>query len=69
MSTKEHIIRQLERLPAEELSIIQRLVELMVCRAGPPAAGRPVVRVGGRWKGVFPEDFDVDNALAEIRRG
>jgi hypothetical protein len=29
----------------------------------------PPRRLRGRWRGRFPEDFDIDSALREIRSG
>ena len=60
-------IRELERLalalPAEERrELIQRLAQSLSERSG--SSGRDLF---GIWRGRFPDSFDVDAALREIR--
>jgi hypothetical protein len=59
----EHVIRLADGLSSEEKL---RLVEHIVRNLREPARQEPR-SLRGIWAGKFPEDFDVDAALAEIR--
>ena len=67
--TREELIREIDNLSKDELSVVGRLIQLLTHRAQPRDPEREPEGLGGRWKGVFPEDFDVEKEIAEIRRG
>jgi hypothetical protein len=75
-ATLEEVTRLAEQLSAEEQrALVEHLSrrapsgegEEPAADAVPPAAGRPPKSLYGIWEGHFPEDFDVDAALHEIR--
>ncbi len=65
MNHLERITEMADRLPpAEQLKLVEHLAQRLqrqVLNIKKPQSLR------GIWKGKFPEDFDVDEALREIR--
>jgi hypothetical protein len=59
--TVERLVRQLDR--EEQLALMEQLAHHL--RKAEPAP-QPM-DLHGVWRGAFPEEFDVDAALAEIR--
>jgi hypothetical protein len=63
-SKREQIEALLEGLSRDELlSLIEHITQRLRQREG-----RTPQRLYGIWKGKFPEDADIDAALARIRR-
>jgi hypothetical protein len=74
-ATLEEVTRLADQLSAEEQ---RALIEHLSHRASPggagewadttlPLADRPPRSLRGLWHGHFPEDFDIDAVLYEIR--
>jgi hypothetical protein len=74
-ATLEEVTRLADQLSAEER---RALMEHLSRRASaaesgeptggvPPAADRPPISLYGIWEDQFPEDFDVEAVLYEIR--
>lgn len=66
--SKEDLARKIESLPDAELAIIDQLVQLLAERAQSVPAQRPAIKLGGRWKGRVPADFDVEKAIKDLRQ-
>ena len=47
---------------------LEHVVHVLARRASADSAHQRPVKLGGRWKGRVPDDFDVEKALAELRR-
>ena len=67
----ESTLEQVKRM-AESLSLGERviLVEELAHGLGQESAGdqrTPPQSLRGSWRGKFPDDFDIDSALHEIR--
>ena len=67
----ESTLEQVKRM-AQSLSLGERviLVEELAHGLGQESAGdqrTPPQSLRGSWRGKFPEDFDIDSALHEIR--
>ena len=67
-SSKEELARKMESLPDAELAIIDQLVQLLADRAQSVPAKRPAIKLGGRWKGRVPANFDVEKAIKDLRQ-
>ncbi len=62
--------RLLDQMSTEDqLALVERLVQRLrlALRSSEPEAD--AARLYGLWRGAFPEDFDLDGALSEIRHG
>jgi hypothetical protein len=65
MDVLEKVTEMADRLsPSEQLKLVEHLAQRLQKKT--LTAGKPV-NLRGSWKGKFPEDFDVDAALKEIR--
>jgi hypothetical protein len=65
MNGLEQVTQLADRLPpAEQLKLVEHLAQRLQQQT--LVAKKPVC-LRGSWKDAFPEDFDVDAALKEIR--
>ena len=56
-----------DQLSAEEQRSLLEHLEQRVRQHPPTTNGKQLQSLRGSWKGAFPEDFDIDAALYEIR--
>jgi hypothetical protein len=61
LHTVEHLALRLD--PEEQLALMEHLARHLRAAQSPP----PPQDLYGVWRGKFPDDFDIDAALAEIR--
>lgn len=52
----------------ESTEMFSPLQTLRITAPAQAAADRPTRGLGGLWAGAFPDDFDIENALAELRQ-
>lgn len=68
MDVLEEVTTMADRLsPSEQLKLVEHLAQRLQEQTLTVKTGKKPVNLYGSWKGRFPEDFDVDAALKEIR--
>jgi hypothetical protein len=65
----EYVTRLADQLsPEEKQTLVERLTESLAQEQGQEESGTPVpLSLRGLWQKHFPDDFDIDGALHEIR--
>jgi len=62
--------RLLDQLSVEDqLDLVERLAQRLRLTLRPTTSEAEPTALLGLWRGAFPEDFDLDGALSEIRQG
>jgi len=65
MNVLEEVTQLAERLsPPEQLRLVEHLAKRLQAQSFP---ARKLQSLRGTWKDKFPQDFDIDSDLREIR--